>query len=204
MASNPTITHQPIKKGCSSIVVFMIAVFCLVIGLISGAGILYAILANVSNALETLGLESPAPPQQQHAPTATPPPTQAARPSAPEVYALVYPIEETLRIEGKIDPATVRNRITTQRFTFQECYKKEVQQNPDLKGEISLQFTVSNSSGTIIAAVSRQNTTGSDTLPKCLIKDINSWKFASIPGGKLSVVRFDTLFLPISNARPLE
>lgn len=201
MASHPTMTQPPIKKGCSGVVVFMIASFCLVVGLITGAGALYAYLTFGSNALETLGLQAAAPPPAPAKPQSS---AQTAQPSAPEVYALVYPIEETLRIEGKIAPATVRNRITTQRFTFQECYKKELTRNPDLKGEISLQFTVSNSSGSIIAAVSRQNTTGNEALAKCLIKDINTWKFAAIPDGKLSVVRFDTLFLPISSARPPE
>ncbi len=201
MASNPTIAHPPIKKGCSSVVVFMIAIFCLVVGFIAGVGVLYGYLSYNSNALATLGLESSTP---TPAPAVAQPTAQPDSAAAPEVYALVYPIEETLRIEGKIDPTTVRNRVTTQRFKFQECYKDEIQRSPNLKGEIALQFTVSNSSGTIIAAVSRQNTTGSDALARCLINDIKSWKFASIPGGELSVVKFDTLFLPISSVRPPE
>lgn len=200
MTSHPTIPQPAVKKGCSGVVVFMIAVFCLVVGLIAGVGSLYAYLTYGANALETLGLEAAAPPPPA---VAVQPASQATSPQSSEVYALVYPIEETLRIDGTIDPASVRNRITTQRFTFQKCYQQELKKNPNLKGEISLQFTVSNPSGEIIAAVARQNTTGNEALPKCLIKDITSWKFAKSTGSQ-SVVRFDTLFLPISSARPPE
>lgn len=200
MASPPTIPQPPVKKGCSGIVVFMIAVFCMVVGFIVGAGGLYAYLMYNENALSSLGLESAAPPPVAVA-QAQP---QANTQQLANVYALVYPIEETLRIDGNIDITTVRNRIATQRFSFQKCYQQELKKNPDLKGEISLQFTVSNPSGEIIAAVSRQNTTGNDALPQCLVKDIKSWKFGKVDGGPHSVVRFDTLFLPISSARPPE
>ncbi|MBA2661787.1 MAG: AgmX/PglI C-terminal domain-containing protein [Bradymonadaceae bacterium] len=196
--ATPTITQPTIKKGCSGIVVFMVATFCLVIGFLAGASALYAYLTYVDGALATLSIENAQPiPEPVHVHVDQP----VAKAIAPQVYALVYPIEETLRIEGKLDHAAVRNRITTERFNFQKCYQSELSKRPDLKGEVSLQFTVSGSNGEVIAAVTRQNTTNSDALANCVLKDIRAWKFGKSEGNQLSVVRFDTLFLPISSAQ---
>ena len=187
------------KKGCSTVVVFMIAIFSLVIGLITGAGGLYGFLAFTDDGVSALGLSVPEPTAvAAPAPIAvapTPPPSDMA-------YALVYPIEETLRIEGGIDQTAVRNLVSRERFKFQECYNKELKRRPSTKGELSLQFTVAGSNGQVVAAVPRQNTTNSTELANCVLKEIRGWKFQPIKDGQLSVVRFDTLFLPISGGAP--
>jgi hypothetical protein len=184
------------KKGCSTVVVFMIATFALVIGLLVGAGGLYGFLAFSDDGVKALGLTAPEP-TVTAAPTAAP----AARPIPQDaVYALVYPIEETLRIEGGIDPTTVRNLVSRERFKFQECYNAELKRRPTTKGEIALQFTVAGSNGQVVAAVTRQNTTNSKELADCVLKEVRGWKFQPIKDSQLAVVRFDALFLPISSA----
>ncbi|MFU8804517.1 MAG: AgmX/PglI C-terminal domain-containing protein [Bradymonadaceae bacterium] len=187
------------KKGCSGVIVFMVAVFCLVIGLIVGAGGLYGYLSAVEDGVTNLGLAAPQA-------VAVPTPAVAEKVAAEKeemVYALVYPIEETLRIEGGIDQAAVRNLVSRERFKFQECYNAELEKKPSIKGEISLQFTVAGSNGQVVAAVTRQNTTNSTDLANCVLKEVRTWKFQPIKDGQLSVVRFDALFLPISGAQAM-
>lgn len=183
---------QPqIKTGCGPIMVAVIAVFSLTIGFLAGAGALYGVLYANSDALIRLNLaesaDSPSIAQTQE-------PIPAAAPS--EVYALAYPILETVQIQGTLDEQAVRNRLTRDRFTLQECYQQDLIDRPETRGEMSLQFTVAGSNGKVVAAVSRENYTGSEALSLCVLAEIRDWSFPAPETDQVSVVRFDMLFLP--------
>lgn len=189
----PAPAPPPASKGCGPIVVALIAIFCLTMGFLTGAGGLYAFLAFTDSGLNMLGLSSPEPApivtqvQEKSAPT---------KKKEPELYAMALPILETLSIQGEFSANTVQNRLNQERPAFQECYLKELKRAPDTRGEMSLQFTISGSNGNVVAAVSRGNHTGSDRLSRCVLGEIRGWKFASPDTSGVIVVRFDFLFLP--------
>lgn len=183
------------SAGFSGMVVSMVAIFFLILGLLVGAIGLLAVLKTNDGTAERLGIVASAPPAP-----ATPAVAPAPVAEPESAYALVYPIEETLRIEGAIAPPSVRAKVTAERFAMQKCYQTELDRNPATKGEVSLQFTVSNSTGKVMASVVRQNTTGNEALTGCVLTLVNAWTFPLIAGSELSVVRFDVLFLPVSNS----
>ena len=195
----------PAKKGCSTIVVLMIATLTFVLGLLAGAGALFGYLKANEKAVSNLGLAASA------EPTECPPPPEcptcpecetAAAGAKPSTYALVYPIEQTLRIEGKLDKVVLREHVIKQRYALQKCYQKALAEDPSIKGEISLQFTISNG-GEVIAAVSRQDTVKNEPLKKCVIDKMKSWEFPEDEvKSKLAVVKFDVLFTPIGGSGP--
>ncbi len=183
-------TPQPApKKGCGPILVTMIALFCLVIGFIAGGGGLFAFLYFTDDGVQRLNL----------APEPTTAVTMAAveevDPAEDDVYAMAFPIEETLHIQGEIDENAVRTRLSRDRFAFRDCYIEELERSPETRGELSLQFTVA-SNGEVVAAVSRANYTGSDRLSRCVLGQIREWTFPAPETGRVAVVRFDVLFLP--------
>ncbi len=175
------------KQGCSAIVVFMIATVALLVGALAGGGAIY--YAAISSP-DTLGIEAPA------AETDTP----EAKPAAAEQkYALLYPIEESLRIEGALPAESVTNKVKDKRYPMRQCYADAMEKDPSLKGEMSLQFTVSGDTGRVVAAVERHTDIGNDDLRDCILSEIKTWELAKTGKGD-SVVKFDLLMIPITSA----
>ncbi|RVU48657.1 hypothetical protein EA187_04290 [Lujinxingia sediminis] len=174
------------SSGCGPLVVILIAIFCGTLGVMTGAGGLYLYLSQSADGLEQLNLGRPA---------AVTEATSSAT-SSDEVYAMAYPITDTLQFQGKIDEGSVRTRITNERSAFQRCYQRILDKNPDVRGELSLQFTVSGSTGEVIAAVTRDNYTNSDALADCVTGELKKWRFPAPETSQISVVRFEALFLP--------
>lgn len=183
----------PSKKGCGPIMVALIALFCLTLGFLMGAGGLFAFLYATDDGVYRLNLAERAPPLSSEAPAPVVPPSTA---SNDDVYALAFPIQETVQIQGALDEQAVRNRLNRDRFALQECYLQELKRSPETRGEMSLQFTVSGSNGNVIAAVSRGNYTGSEPLSRCVLDKIRDWSFPAPDTSQVAVVRFDMLFLP--------
>ena len=184
------------SSGCSIVVVAIITALSGVLGFIAGAGVLYGYIHSQDDALDRLGLAKPAPEQPETADQ------DDSKPETPgeQVYPLAYPIQETLRIQGDIDKQTVIDKVADERFDLAACYKKEIAKNPEVKGEMSLQITVAHRSGKVMAAVARENMTGSDSLEKCILKEMKTWSFDpdKVHNG-LAVVRFDALFIPLTS-----
>ncbi|RAL23518.1 hypothetical protein DL240_04985 [Lujinxingia litoralis] len=176
------------SSGCGPLVVIIIAIFTGTLGFMSGAGGLYLYLAQSSDGLERLKLGDG--PQRDV--------NGAAEPTAngEDAYAMVYPILDTLQFQGTIDQKSVRTRIANERTAFQRCYQKELEKEPNTRGELSLQFTVSGSTGGVIAAVTRDNYTGSEGLAACVTDVLKTWSFPAPKTSQIAVVRFETLFLP--------
>lgn len=176
------------KKGCGPILVTMIALFFLTMGLLSGAGGLYAYLYASDDGVERLRLAPP-----ETAAEATPEQPQ-------EQVALAYPLLETLQIDDDLDESEIRNRISNERGLLEECYMAELERSPDTRGEIDLQFTVNGSSGDVVAAVTRNNHTGSEDLSDCILAKIRKdWSFSAPDTSGVATVRFHTLFLPLND-----
>ncbi len=178
------------KQGCSVVVVVMIALVCIVLGVVAGGlGFMFFGVQEVSGDSPIAVDGDPA--------IATPPAVPTAG-SAPD-YALLYPIEESLRVEGKLEQKAVTDQVKNKRFELRKCYQTALTKNPDLKGEMSLQFTVSGDTGKVIAALERHTDIGDSGVKKCILDEVKSWKMPATKAGE-SVVKFDILMIPISSA----
>ncbi len=198
MATTQQVAAPTQKKGCSGVVVFMIASLALVVGIVAGAGVMVGAMKSDASIAQNLGIEVASTPIEPIAEPAEKTTEPDAQPAAKADYALLYPIEESLRVEGELDPEKVKRQVKERRYQLRECYQKGMSQDPDLKGEMGLQFTVSQS-GSVLAALERHTEFGSSSVKNCIVNEIKSWKF---PGkySALSVVKFDVLMIPISSA----
>lgn len=183
--------------GVSMVVVAMGAMLGVVIGLLAGAGGTAAVLKSSPKMAASLGVAPDASagksaPQEKACPEC---PTCPKAPSSAG-YALVYPIEETLRIEGKLDEQFLRERVIKSRLTLQKCYQTELDAKPSTKGEISLSFTVG-SKGNVVAAVARHNTTKNAALETCLLDTVKAWDFQDRVKSAQATVKVDVLFTPL-------
>lgn len=175
------------RKGCGPVLVLMIATLSLTFGLIAGAGGLYAYLNQSDDALHRVGLAPPA---------AADTTGETADPD--ELYALAYPLLETLNVPDSIDESEMRTYLHENRSILQECYMEELQRSPNTRGELDLQFSVSGSSGDVTAAVTRGNHTGSEELSDCVLNNIRQhWSFSPPDTSGVATVRFHALFLPL-------
>jgi hypothetical protein len=194
------------KKGCSLLVVLMAAALSFVVGLLAGAGGLYGFLAYDADNLDTLGLDGGSTTKvvEKTAPEpADCPPCEERAGGAKKsgsAYGIVYPIEESVSTEGTIEMDYFRKLMQRERFALQKCYQERLSVDGDIKGELSLQFSISGSSGNVIATATRENTLGDKAVEKCILDRIETWKFEGHVGKGINVIKFDLLFLPVTGA----
>ena len=196
-------------SGCGPVVVFMIATLTFVLGLLVGVGSLFGFLkADPQANLSALGINAPSPQvmrveRVEEVERECPPcEASAAATSASSAYALVYPIEETLRVEGEIDREAMREYVIKRRSSLQQCYKRALEKDPTTKGEATLQFSIAKS-GKIIAAVTRQDTVDNEELKACMLDEVKRWDFKNAkPQSDLVVVKLDVLFVPLGAGGP--
>ncbi len=177
------------KQGCSAIVVVLVSAFAFVVGALGGAGALFYVVQSDPSAV---GIE----PEVQ---VVTKPAAPVKAASATPDYGLLYPIEETLRIQGKLPPESVTGMVKDKRYSMRECYQAGLNKDPSLKGEMSVQFTVSGDTGKVIAALERSTDIGNAAVRDCILNNIRGWQLAATRKGD-SVVRFDFLLLPLASA----
>ena len=184
----------PAAKGCSTIVVLMLSVLAFVLGLVAGASGLAIYIKNSSAALQQLGITTVTSQDGQKVQC----PVCTGAPKAPSRgYALVYPIEQSLVIQGQLQPSILRTYVIRNRSKIQKCYQTELDATPSLAGEMSLQFTISGL-GKVIAAVVRHDAIGNESLKNCVLEEIKTWKFQDKEvGSDIAVVKVDVLFAPI-------
>ncbi len=184
----------------------MIATLTLVLGILLGVGALFGYLKADANNLSAVGLQgtettTTTPVVEKVVEKECPPCEKAAQSGAQaSAYALVYPIEETLRIEGEIDKTALREYVIKHRSELQKCYKEALEKDPTTKGEATLQFTISKK-GKIIAAVTRQDTVNNEGLKSCMLDKVKKW---NLKGAKIKsdmvVIKLDILFAPLGAA----
>lgn len=104
--------------------------------------------------------------------------------------------------EGDMPREQARDIISSQRLGLQSCYDKALIKEPDLKGEMSMQWTASTRTGTVIAAVVRKANIERKPLERCLTGKIRAWEFEPRAGGQESVIRFDVVMLGVNFDSP--
>ena len=181
-------TNSGKRRGCAPILVFMIGFLFLIFGVLAGAGGLYGYLYSSEDGLERLRLAEFAEPDDGDT-------TEEVH---YEVYALAYPLLETLDTHSSLDERAIRSHINQHRDLLQQCYTDELSRDGDTRGEIDLQFSIHGQTGEVAAAVIRDNRTGSEELGRCLTRNIQrEWSFSAPDTPGVATVRFHTLFLPL-------
>lgn len=176
------------KSGCAPVIVLMVAFFCLTLGLLFGAGGLYAYLYYSDTGLERLRI----------AEIAEAAPVEEEEPEEEEIYALAHPILDSLNVHSSLDERSIRSHISERRDLLQKCYEEELARSPDTRGELDLQFTVHGESGDVVTAVVRNNRTDSESLAQCVTRSIQrEWSFRAPDTAGVATVRFQTVFLPL-------
>jgi len=180
------------KSGCGVGAVIMVAALMFVVGLIAGAaGAIGYFIVN-PDSLGALGVDLPQKVVvKEHVVTKT-------EKAASADYALLYPIEESLQIEGPVPKSAVTKQVKDKRYALRKCYQEGLDRTHNLKGEMGVQFTINGSTGKVVAAVERHTNFPDGKVKSCIIHHIKNWKF---PGKKdrISVVKFDMLLIPIGS-----
>lgn len=172
-------------KGCSVVAVVLVAALMLVVGFAVGGAVVWFLYVQ----------DAPPPEAPSEPPQVVTPTKQPSQPT--QRYAALLPLEETLRIEGPMPPMAVRDILLGgKRFKLRECYQAGVERNPELRGEMSLQFTVAGSNGVVTAAIERHTDFSDKGVRDCILKEVKSWEFP--PQKSQSVVRFDLLMMSMS------
>ncbi|MEL6181002.1 MAG: AgmX/PglI C-terminal domain-containing protein [Myxococcota bacterium] len=113
---------------------------------------------------------------------------------APYPWVLIGTVQVA---EGDLDVAVAKRKVTGQRYALRECYIPALKRNPELAGEMDVQFTVSGSTGKIIASIVRNSTIEDQDVQKCMTDKIKKWTFPKSEK-KTSVVKFTIAIVPIS------
>jgi hypothetical protein len=100
-------------------------------------------------------------------------------------------------VEGPLPKQEALKKITAKRLALRECYAAGLKENAELRGEIEIQFTVSASTGKIIAAIVRDSTVKNKSVESCIEGKIRGWTFATTKGKKESVVKFTLVLVPV-------
>lgn len=104
-------------------------------------------------------------------------------------YGLVF--AGNVRVsEGSLPLSVLKSRIASERLSLRECYVPALEKNPELKGEVDVQFTVSGATGKIIAAIVRESTLENKEVETCVTRKVKAWTFPKTDDGKETVVRF--------------
>ncbi len=169
--------------GCGPMVV--VAIFAFVMGGAIGAGGVWFYLERVVDKPEPTAIEVQALP-----PKAT---------ADDDRYAVFYPLEQTLRVDGPLPEKEVREMVLAKRFELRKCYQDALETNPALKGDMSLQFTVAGSNGKVTAAVERHTNFSEKKVTNCILDHIRKWQFSGERKSQ-SVVKFDVMLVSMTAA----
>lgn len=173
------------KKGCGAVLTIVVGLFCLTLGLVAGAGGLFAYLANSDTGLQRFGLSDAA--------------ADTGDEAASDPYPFAHPLEGTYEIAEPLDDEAVRSVLSEQRELLRRCYSEQLEFDPTTRGEIYFQFSVDGESGDTVAAVARENDTESDELAGCVVDGIeDDWSFPAPETSSVQTARFRALFLPLA------
>jgi TonB family protein len=85
-------------------------------------------------------------------------------------------------IDGSLDAQAVINVVRRGKGGIIACYEHALKMNPNLSGKVELQFTIS-SVGKVSSAEIGNDTLGDDSVNKCIVGLVKSWRFPAPEGG---------------------
>lgn len=106
---------------------------------------------------------------------------------APQVFA------GDISIRGELDRETVRRYIQTKMNQIRWCYQQELQKNPDLAGQIKMQWVILPSGFTASVKVGETSMRNA-TVERCIGERIATWRFPAPKGGNPVQVFYPFIF----------
>jgi pSer/pThr/pTyr-binding forkhead associated (FHA) protein len=95
-------------------------------------------------------------------------------------------------VKGSLDKEIIRRVIRRHINEVKYCYEKELTTNPDLKGRVSIQFTISGS-GQVIASVVQSSDMRNPACEQCIAQAVRRWLFPKPEGGGIVIVTYPFL-----------
>jgi TonB family protein len=106
-------------------------------------------------------------------------------------------------VRGRLTGAQVQETIAKNIADVRSCYEKGLKEFAAIEGKVEVEFVVAGS-----GAVSRtrlvESTVGSNTVDRCLLGAVASWRFPVVRGGTVTVVRYPFLLQWESNFPELQ
>jgi hypothetical protein len=115
--------------------------------------------------------DSPAPDPPASDPPAPDPPAPDS--DEPEVPA------------GQLDTRAVIFVVRHYLPQVRACYERQLRNEPELRGQITMRFTVG-AGGRVVGAEAVVNSTGSDALAACVSSNLRTWRFPEPEGGPVA------------------
>ncbi len=99
----------------------------------------------------------------------------------------------TYSVSGELDRETVRRYIQTKMDQVRWCYQQEVQKNPDLAGQVKIEWIIL-PTGKVTAVKVGTTSLGSTAVEQCLVSRVATWQFPSPKGGGTVKVSYPFIF----------
>ncbi len=106
---------------------------------------------------------------------------------APQVFA------GDISIKGELDRETVRRYIQTKMNQIRWCYQQELQKDPELDGQVKMQWVILPSGFTASVKVG-ESSLGNPTVERCIGERIATWRFPAPKGGNPVQVYYPFIF----------
>ena len=92
-------------------------------------------------------------------------------------------------VKGAIDKDTIRRIVRSHINEVSHCYNKGLVKDPELKGRVSIQFTIG-PTGNVPVAVVQQSSVKDASVGQCIAAAVKRWKFPKPDGGGNVVVTY--------------
>ncbi|MCB9734514.1 MAG: AgmX/PglI C-terminal domain-containing protein [Deltaproteobacteria bacterium] len=86
---------------------------------------------------------------------------------------------------GQIDKSAVARVFSRRKGAIKYCYEKALKGNPNLRGKVTIRFTIG-SAGRITDISASGNTTGNSEIASCIIDKVRGWRFDPPSGGSVT------------------
>ncbi len=90
---------------------------------------------------------------------------------------------------GSLSMEIIRRVIRSHRDQIKYCYSKELTRHPNLRGKVSIKFTISPKGFVTQSSVSATSLKNS-TVERCMTQKIRTWKFPEPKGGGIVIVNY--------------
>jgi len=98
-------------------------------------------------------------------------------------------------VKGALDKDIIRRIVRAHINEVRYCYNQGLARDPNLKGRVSVQFTIG-PSGQVPVAVVAENSLKDNNVANCVAKAVKRWKFPKPPGGGNAVVTYPFVLEP--------
>ena len=95
-------------------------------------------------------------------------------------------IHEMNKVKSAVPKEAIDSTVKSHFSEFEECLKKAKKHNEELSGIIALGWKII-SSGAVKDAIIIENRTGDQTLAKCFVSKLKSWKFPKTNGASAEI-----------------